>query len=58
MKQYRNAIVHGFSHDAFSEEVVRDAIRSVRRMMADAGQLAAGWLRSWGNPAEGETPGR
>jgi hypothetical protein len=39
-KQYRNAIVHGFSHDAFNEDLVRDAIRIVRRMMADGGQLA------------------
>ncbi|MCY4660218.1 MAG: hypothetical protein OXF93_10480 [Acidobacteria bacterium] len=35
VKQYRNAIVHGFSHDAFSEELVRDLVSSVRRMMAD-----------------------
>ncbi len=35
VKQYRNAIVHGFSHDAFSEELVRELVSSVRRMMAD-----------------------
>lgn len=40
VKQYRNAIVHGFSHHAFNEALVRDVIRIVRRMMTDAGQLA------------------
>lgn len=34
VKQYRNAIVHGFSHEDFSEEVIRDVIGSVRRLMA------------------------
>ena len=35
-KQYRNAIVHGFSHDEFSDELVRDVIGSVRRMIGGA----------------------
>ena len=35
-RKYRNAIVHGFSHDDFGDELVRDLIGAVRRMM-DAG---------------------
>ena len=32
-RKYRNAIVHGFSHDDFGDELVRDLIGAVRRMM-------------------------
>lgn len=35
-RKYRNAIVHGFSHDDFGDELVRDLIGAVLRMM-DAG---------------------
>lgn len=32
-RKYRNAIVHGFSHDAFGDELVSDLIEAVRRMI-------------------------
>ena len=33
VQKYRNAIVHGFSHDDFSDELVTDLIETVQRMM-------------------------
>ncbi len=37
VRRYRNAIVHGFSHGDFGDELVRNLIGTVRQMMA-AGQ--------------------
>ena len=34
-RKYRNAIVHGFSHRDFGDELVTNLIETVRRMMAD-----------------------
>ena len=39
VKQYRNAIAHAFTHDAFGVELVRDAVEIVRRMIADLDQI-------------------
>ncbi len=33
IQEYRNAIVHGFSHNDFSDELVSDLIEAVRRMI-------------------------
>ena len=33
-RKYRNAIVHGFRHDHFSDALATDLIETVRRMMA------------------------
>ena len=36
MIQYRNAIVHGFGTDDFSDDMVTDLIETIRRITADA----------------------
>ncbi len=34
LQKYRNAIVHGFSHGAFNDELVRELSETVRRLVA------------------------
>lgn len=34
VRKYRNAIVHGYSHGGFGEELVTDLVKDVRRMTA------------------------